>query len=98
MDFAHAPVPGPNAALGRRIDRILANPCPDGVTERFNRFVTAIAERLFPDAAHAANRTAAETATETAAAVLRDTPDRCGALWWLRVARQTLRALPVTGR
>lgn len=93
MDFAHAPVPGLNAALGRRVDRILANLRPGGVTERFNWFVTAIADRLFPDTAHAANQTAAETA----AAVLRDTPERCGTLLWLRVERQTLRALPVTG-
>ena len=93
MHFAHEPVPGLNAALAQRIDRVIGNVQAGKPVVRFNWFVTPIASRLFPEGSHAANVEAGE---ETAR-VLRADHRKAGDTLWLRVERQTFLRLPETG-
>lgn len=93
MRYAHDPVPGLNAQLGPRIDRVLAHVKADGPVVRFNWFVTAIASRLYPEGAHHANATASE---EVARALTMDYAC-AGDRLWVRTERQTFVRLPQTG-
>lgn len=93
MHFAHEPVPGLNASLAARIDRVIGNVQADKPVVRFNWFVTPIASRLFPEGSHAAN----VEAGEEAARVLRADHRKAGDTLWLRVERQTFLRLPETG-
>ena len=92
MPWAHEPVPGLNATLGSRIDRILVNVREGVPAERFNWMVTAIGALLFPPDSHAANA----AASEIAARLLGAEPGHCGEHLWIRVERQTLLRLPKT--
>ncbi len=93
MHFAHEPVPGLNAALAARIDRVIGNVQAGRPVVRFNWFVTPIASRLFPERSHAANIAAGEAA----ARALAEDYTRAGDTLWLRVERQTFLRLPETG-
>jgi len=93
MHFAHEPVPGLNAALAARIDRVIANVQAGKPVVRFNWFVTPIASRLFPEGSHEANVEAGEAAARTLAA----DHDKAGETLWLRVEQQTFMRLPETG-
>ena len=93
MHFAHEPVPGLNAALAQRIDRVIGNVQAGKPVVRFNWFVTPIASRLFPEGSHAAN----VEAGEDAARVLSADHRKAGDTLWLRVERQTFMRLPETG-
>lgn len=92
MRYAHDPVPGLNAQLGSRIDRVLGNVQTGAPVVRFNWFITSIASRLFPEGSHDANVAAAARTAEALAADFR----RVGDLLWLRVERQTFLRLPET--
>lgn len=93
MRFAHEPVPGLNAQLGARIDRVIGNIQPERPVVRFNWFITPIASRLFPEISHQANAEAAKAA----GLILAADATRCGDMLWLRVERQTFMRLPETG-
>jgi hypothetical protein len=93
MHFAHEPVPGLNAALAARIDRVIGNVQAGKPVVRFNWFVTPIASRLFPERSHAANVEAGEEAART----LASDHGKAGETLWLRVERQTFLRLPETG-
>ena len=93
MAFAHDPVPGLNAGLGQRIDRVMANIREEAPVVRFNWFITPIRDRLFPEGAHEAN----VADSERAAAILNDDFRLAGEMLWLRVERQTFLRLPETG-
>lgn len=93
MHFAHEPVPGLNAALAARIDRVIGNVQAGRPVVRFNWFVTPIASRLFPEGSHDANVEAGEAAARRLAA----DHAAAGALLWLRVERQSFVRLPETG-
>ncbi len=93
MRYAHDPVPGLNEQLASRIDRVIAKIRKDGPVVRFNWFITAIADRLFPVGWHDANVAAAEKL----AASLDEDFRICGHSLWLRVERQTFLRLPRTG-
>lgn len=93
MRFAHEPVPGLNADLGARIDRVIGNVQVGKPVVRFNWFVTPIASRLFPEGSHDANVAAGEAAAQVLAADHR----KAGAMLFLRVERQSLVRLPETG-
>jgi hypothetical protein len=93
MHFAHEPVPGLNAQLGARIDRVIGNIQPEKPVVRFNWFITPISSRLFPEISHQANAEAAKAAGLALAA----DATRCGDVLWLRVERQTFVRLPKTG-
>lgn len=93
MHFAHELVPGLNAALANRIDRVIGNVQEDRPVVRFNWFVTPIAERLFPERSHEANVAAGEVAARALAA----DHARAGDMLWLRVEQQTFLRLPETG-
>lgn len=93
MHFAHEPVPGLNAALAARIDRVIGNVQAGKPVVRFNWFVTPIASRLFPEGSHDANVEAGEAAARAFAA----DHAAAGGLLWLRVERQSFVRLPETG-
>ncbi len=93
MRYAHDPVPGLNAQLGPRVDRVLANVKAGGPVVRFNWFVTAIASRLYPEGSHHANA----TASEEVARALTDDYTCAGDRLWVRSERQTFVRLPETG-
>lgn len=93
MHYAHDPVPGLNAQLGARIDRVIGNIQPDKPVVRYNWFITPIASRLFPEGSHQANADAAKAAGDALAAGF----ERCGEMLWLRVERQTFVRLAGTG-
>lgn len=93
MHFAHEPVPGLNAALAARIDRVIGNVQAEKPVVRFNWFVTPIASRLFPEGSHDANVEASEAAARALAA----DHTAAGELLWLRVERQSFVRLPETG-
>jgi hypothetical protein len=92
MHYAHDPVPGLNAQLAARIDRVLANVQVGAPVVRFNWFVTAIANRLYPEGSHHANAAASE---EVAQALSAD-HSRAGELLHVRTERQTFVRLPET--
>ncbi len=94
IDWAHIPVPGLSEMLGRRIDRIVGSVHAMAPGERFNWQLTPMASIFFPrDDPHAANAAAMHAILET----LRAEPQRAGELLWIRVERQTLSRLPVSG-
>jgi len=93
MHFAHEPVPGLNAALAARIDRVIGNVQAGKPVVRFNWFVTPIASRLFPERSHAAN----VEAGEEAARILAADHGKAGETLWLRIEQQTFLRLPETG-
>lgn len=93
MHFAHEPVPGLNAALAARIDRVIGNVQAGKPVVRFNWFVTPIASRLFPERSHAAN----VEAGEAAARHLSEDHRKAGDMLSLRVEQQSFVRLPETG-
>ncbi|HRX35819.1 MAG TPA: DUF3445 domain-containing protein [Aestuariivirga sp.] len=93
MSFAHGPVPGLNDQLGSRIDRVMANIRVDAPVVRFNWFVTAIGDRLYP----VRSEEHYLAATAPARAALDADHRQAGDLLWLRVERQTFVRLPSTG-
>ncbi len=92
MHYAHDPVPGLNAQLAARIDRVLANVQAGAPVVRFNWFVTAIADRLYPEGSHHANA----TASEDVAKLLAEDHTRAGDVLHVRTERQTFVRLPET--
>lgn len=92
MHYAHDPVPGLNTQLAARIDRVLANVQAGAPVVRFNWFVTAIHNRLYPEGSHHANA----TASEEVARVLAEDHNRAGELLHVRTERQTFVRLPET--
>jgi hypothetical protein len=91
IDWAHVPVPGLSAMLGRRIDRIVGSVHAATPGERFNWQLTPMASIFFPrEDPHAANAAAMHAILDT----LRANPERAGDLLWIRVERQTLSRLP----
>lgn len=92
MHYAHDPVPGLNAQLAARIDRVLANVQAGAPVVRFNWFVTVIQNRLYPEGSHHANA----TASEKVAQALAQDHDRAGELLHVRTERQTFVRLPET--
>lgn len=93
IPWAHKFVPTLNEQLGPRIDRVLGNIKVDAPVERFNWLLTPIANRLFPEDPHTANRAAVGGIN----AALSDDPGRAGEILWIRVERQTLLRLPESG-
>jgi len=94
VDWAHVPVPGLNAGLGARVDRVLGSVHADAPCERFNWQVTPLGTLFFPaDNPHGANARAMQAVLEP----LRADPRRAASLLYIRVERQTLRRLPRTG-
>lgn len=93
MHFAHEPVPGLNAELAPRIDRVIGNVQAGKPVVRFNWFITPIASRLFPEGSHEANIRAGEAAARR----LAEDHRRAGETLWLRVERQSFVRLPETG-
>ena len=91
IDWAHIPVPGLTAMLGRRIDRIVGSVHAETPGERFNWQITPLPSIFFPrDDPHAANAAAMHDIRE----ILRANPQQAGDLLWIRVERQTLSRLP----
>jgi len=94
IDWAHVPVPGLSALLGKRIDRVVGSVHADTPGERFNWQLTPMASIFFPrDNPHAANAAAMHAIIDE----LRAHPERAGELLWIRVERQTLSRLPDSG-
>jgi dimethylamine monooxygenase subunit A len=81
----HAPVPDGDFGLAKRIGRVFSNLTPDLVLERHNWTVQWGAERYTPDGEPLRKAAAAAPLSEA-----------CHQLF-LRVERQTIRALPLTG-
>lgn len=91
IDWAHIPVPGLSALLGKRIDRVVGSVHAETPGERFNWQLTPMASIFFPrDDPHAANAAAMHAIIDT----LRAHPEQAGELLWIRVERQTLSRLP----